>query len=292
MTRTRANLLLLGTGAIWGMGFIAQSSAMKSVGPYLFVGLRSALAALVLLPLAMRETSRCERALPRTELVGFLGIGIVLFLGMITQQIGLKDTTVTNSGFLTGMYVVLTPILSVLFLRLRPHPVVWPAASLALLGIYLLSGGSLSGLSRGDMMTLLSAVFWALQMILIGKFVQVSGRPFTLCAVQFAICAFLGMAGGFLLETVPWQAIQAAAWEILFAGIVSSALAFTLQVIGQRYTTASQAAIFLSSESLFAALFGAVMLGEQLGMIGYLGCALMFVSILLVELVPSWKRQP
>ena len=140
-------------------------------------------------------------------------------------------------------------------------------------------------------MTLLSAVFWALQMILIGKYVQVSGRPFTLCAVQFAICACFGMAGGFLLETVPWQAIQAAAWEILFAGIVSSALAFTLQVIGQRYTTASQAAIFLSSESLFAALFGAVMLGEQLGMIGYLGCALMFVSILLVELVPSWKRQ-
>lgn len=290
MTRTRANLLLLGTGAIWGMGFVAQSSAMESVGPFLFVGLRSLLAALVLLPLALRESSRSEQALARKVRLGFLGIGIVLFLGMITQQIGLKSTTVTNSGFLTGMYVVFTPILSVLLLRVRPHPVVWPAASIALLGIYLLSGGNLSGLTRGDSLTLISAVFWALQMILIGIFVKVSGRPFALCASQFAVCAVLGIAGALLWETVPLQAIQSAAWEILFAGVVSSALAFTLQVIGQRYTTASQAAIFLSSESLFAALFGAMLLGEQLGAIGYLGCGLMFLSILLVELGPTWKR--
>lgn len=123
---------------------------------------------------------------------------------MVTQQVGLLTTTVTNSGFLTSMYVVFTPLLTVILLRKKPHAIVWPAALIALGGIYFLSGGNLSGLTKGDGLTLVSVVFWSFQLILIGIFVRSSGRPFALCAVQFSVCALLGLLGGAVFETVHW----------------------------------------------------------------------------------------
>ena len=287
MPRTQANLILLLAGAIWGMGFVAQSSAMEDIGPFLFIGLRFTLATVVVLPFALREARHSDRPLDRQGLKGLLWIGVVLFLGMASQQNGLLTTTVTNSGFLTGLYVVFTPILAVLVLREMPHFIVWPCALLALGGIFLLSGGNLSALSQGDLLTILCAVFWAVQVILIGKFGKQTGRPLALSAIQFSVCAILGLTIAFVFETFDWVAIRAAGKEILFAGIFSSGVAFTLQAIGQRHTTPSQAAIFLSSESLFAALFGALLLGETMKGIGYAGCALIFLSMLLVEIVPE-----
>lgn len=287
MPRTRANLILLIAGAIWGMGFVAQSSAMEDIGPFLFIGLRFTLATVVVLPFALREARRTDRPLDRQGLKGLLWIGVVLFLGMASQQNGLLTTTVTNSGFLTGLYVVFTPLLAVVVLKEKPHFIIWPSALLALGGIFLLSGGNLSALSQGDLLTILCAVFWAVQVILIGKFGKRTGRPLALSAIQFFVCAILGLSVALAFETFDWGAIRAAANEILFAGIFSSGVAFTFQAIGQRHTTPSQAAIFLSSESLFAALFGAILLGERIGGIGYAGCALMFTSMLLVEIVPE-----
>jgi drug/metabolite transporter (DMT)-like permease len=293
MSRLQANLLLLLAGAIWGMGFIAQSTAMDSIGPFMFIALRFALATIVVLPFAISETRKAEQPLQRSDWKGFVWIGLALFAGMSAQQIGLLTTTVTNSGFLTGLYVVFTPILTVLVLRVQPHFIVWPGAVLSITGIYLLSNGNLSDLQTGDFLTILSALFWAIQVMLIGKFGQLSGRPLTLSAVQFAVCTVFGLSTALVVETVNTQAIMAALPEILFTGILASGVAFTLQVIGQRYTTAPQAAIFLSTEALFAALFGALILGDRLTTIGYLGCLLMFSSILLVELVPELKmRKP
>ena len=291
MTRKQANLSLLLAGAIWGMGFVAQSSAMESMGPFLFVGLRFVIATLILLPLAWRESRAASRTLQRKDWMGLSAIGVVLFLGMASQQTGLLTTTVTNSGFLTGLYVVITPFLAVVLLRERPHYIVWPAATLTLGGIYLLSGGDFSKLRKGDLLTILCAGFWGLQVIMIGKFSRDTARPFTLSAVQFGVCALLGLAVALVLE--PWnlEAIRAAGKEILYAGIFSSGVAFTLQAVAQRFTTGSQAAIFLSSEALFAALFGALFLGERMGVKGYFGCALMFASMLLVELIPEWRKR-
>lgn len=291
MPRTQANLILLLAGLTWGMGFVAQSTAMEDIGPFLFIGLRFTLATVVVLPFALREARHSARPLDRQGLKGLLWIGVVLFLGMASQQNGLLTTTVTNSGFLTGLYVVFTPILAVLVLREMPHFIVWPCALLALGGIFLLSGGNLSALSQGDLLTILCAVFWAVQVILIGKFGKQTGRPLALSAIQFSVCAILGLTIAFVFETFDWVAIRAAGKEILFAGIFSSGVAFTLQAIGQRYTTPSQAAIFLSSESLFAALFGALLLGETMTGIGYAGCALIFLSMLLVEIVPELGKQ-
>ncbi len=291
MSRLQANLVLLLAGAIWGMGFIAQSRAMDSIGPFMFIGLRFAVATIVILPFAFFEARKAEQPLQHSDGKGFIWVGLALFAGMSAQQVGLLTTTVTNSGFLTGLYVVFTPILTVLVLRMQPHFIVWPGAALSFTGIYLLSNGNLSDLQTGDLLTILSAIFWAVQVLLIGKFGKQSGRPLTLSVVQFAVCTLLGLGTALIVEPINTQAIMAALPEILFTGIFASGVAFTLQVIGQRYTTAPQAAIFLSSEALFAALFGALFLGDRLSMIGYIGCLMMFSSILLVEVVPELKMR-
>ncbi|MCP8893967.1 DMT family transporter [Shinella daejeonensis] len=287
MTRAQANLLLLLAGAIWGAGFIAQSTAMESLGPMWFIGLRFALATLVALPVALWENRRATQPVRRSDLAGFVAIGLALFAGAGSQQIGLLTTSVTNSGFLTGLYVVFTPILTVFFLRRRPHWVIWPAACMATAGIFLLSGGSLAALTVGDMLTIVCAVFWSIQMILVGVYAVRSGRPGTLSLVQFAVCAVFGCMFGAIFEPISLTAIQGALAEILYAGLFSSGFAFILQNVAQRYTTAPQAAIFLSSEALFAALFGVLLLGERIGPAGYVGCAVIFAAMLAVELVPG-----
>jgi drug/metabolite transporter (DMT)-like permease len=162
---------------------------------------------------------------------------------------------------------------------------------MAVTGIYLLSGGHLSALTPGDLLTVVCAVFWAIQITLAGTTVSETGRPLALSAVQFAVTAVCGLAVAVAVEPVSLSAIWAAAPEILYVGIFSSGVAFVLQVIGQRYTTPSQAAIFLSSEALFGASLAALLLGETMPVTGYAGCALMFIAMLVVELVPGLTRR-
>jgi drug/metabolite transporter (DMT)-like permease len=291
MTHGRANMLLLAAGAIWGLGFVAQSSAMESVGPFMFIALRFLLAALTVAPFAVREAKAAPKKLSRSDYYGFAFIGLLLFAGAALQQIGMQTTSVTNAGFLTGLYVVMVPFLSVLLFWQWPHPVVWPCALTALAGIYLLSGGSLEGLAVGDWLIVACAVFWALQIIFINRIAANSGRPIMLSLVQFAVCAVLGFIVTLGTERNELFSIVAAAPEILFAGIVSSGIAFTLQAVGQRFTTAPQAAIMLSSEALFAALFGALILGERMSFQGAAGCALIFIAMITVELIPALRSR-
>jgi drug/metabolite transporter (DMT)-like permease len=158
---------------------------------------------------------------------------------------------------------------------------------MALAGIFLLSGGALSHLTRGDLLTVVCAVFWAIQISLAGVALTATGRPLALSAVQFAVTAVLGLAVAVCVEPISVDVLRETFWEILYVGVFSSGLAFALQLVGQRYTTASQAAIFLSSEALFGSALGALILGETISPIGYAGCALMFAAMLMVELVPQ-----
>ncbi len=291
MRPLQANLMLLSAGAIWGMGFIAQSSAMATIGPILFVGLRFVVATLAVLPFALAEARGAHPPMARESWLGFVAIGLALFCGMVLQQIGLLTTSVTNSGFLTGLYVIFVPIVLVLAFRVIPHPIVWPATGLAFAGLFLLSGGAIVSLRIGDVLTIIAAVFWAMQVILVASFAKRSGRPLLLSLVQFAVCAVCGMALAFMVEPVSLAAIWNALPEILFAGAIASGLAFSLQAIGQRHTTPALAAILLSTEALFAALFGAAFLGERIGGIGYLGGLLIVAAIILVEALPAWRVQ-
>ncbi|TXI01618.1 MAG: DMT family transporter [Rhizobium sp.] len=291
MSRIQANLLLLVAAAIWGGGFVAQSTAMKAIGPFWFIGLRFAVATVVVLPFVWMEKKKAAKPLTRRNWTLFLLIGLTLFGGAATQQVGLLTTTVTNSSFITGLYVVFVPLIAVIFLRRSPHWIIWPAALMALCGIYLLSGGSFSRLTVGDFLTVVCALFWAAQITLAGSAVNETGRPLSISATQFAVCAVLALAVAAAVEPISVADIRAALGEILYVGIFSSGLAFALQIIGQRYTTAPQAAIFLSSEALFGASLGALLLGETMGPLGYVGCALMFLAMLAVELVPELTRR-
>lgn len=291
MTRIQANLVLLLAAAIWGGGFVAQSTAMDTIGPLWFVGLRFAIAAFAVLPFAMMETRRLKSPPNRGEFKAFVLVGLALLLGATTQQVGLLTTSVTNSSFLTALYVIFVPVIAVVIYRRYPHWVVWPGALMMLCGIFLLSGGSMSSLTRGDMLSIVCAFFWAIQITLAGRFVMQSNRPLALSCTQFAVCAVLSMLAGAFVEPINYTAIASSIYEILYVGLVSSGLAFVLQVIGQRYTTAPQAAIFLSSEALFGAMFAAVFLQEKISSAGYIGCAIIFTAILLVELVPELSKR-
>ena len=290
MTRIQANLLLLLAAAIWGGGFVAQSTAMDHLEANWFNALRFGIAAIVLAPFALVEARRSPTPLSSRDIKNFVIIGVLLFAAQTAQQFGLKTTTVTNASFLTGLYVVIVPVMAVLFLKQRPHWIIWPAALTALIGIFLLSGGSISALSVGDGLTIVCAGFFAVQILLTGRIIQGLSRPLALAGIQFAVTALLCTLAAALLEPITLANIENSLTQILYGGLLSSGLAFSLQIIGQRYTSSSQAAIFMSSEALFGALLGAVILHESLPASGYFGCALMFLAMLAVELVPEWGK--
>jgi drug/metabolite transporter (DMT)-like permease len=292
MTRIQANLLLLLAACIWGGGFVAQSTAMDSITPLWFVGIRFAVAAIAVLPFAMMESKKMGSAPGRKQILSFGLVGLALVAGSSTQQIGLLTTSVTNSSFLTGLYVIFVPVIAVLVYRRYPHPIIWPGALMMLGGIFLLSGGAFEKLTVGDILCIICAFFWGIQITLAGRFVTESNRPLALSCMQFATCSVIAMAVASVFEPFSLAAVSASMKEILYVGLISSGLAFVLQVIAQRHTTASQTALFLSTEALFGAFFASIFLGESIPQIGYWGCALIFAAILLVELVPEiWKSR-
>ncbi|MEI2387308.1 DMT family transporter [Breoghania sp. JC706] len=292
MTRLAANLLLLLTAFIWGSAFVAQSTAMSSLGPLTFTGLRFLIAAACLAPFALRE-ARKHRDVPvsRAHAGMFLVVGLVFLCGISLQQVGLVYTTVTNAGFLTGLYVVMVPMIGAAVFRDMPHPVVWPASLASVVGIYLLGGGGIGGLNWGDGLVFACAVFWALHVLLVGRLGAQGARPLMLSFVQFAIVGAGSFVPGLLLEGVTWAGVKNASFELFYTGVISGGLAFTLQVIGQRWTKAADAAIILSAEALFAALCGAILLGERLTPAGLAGCALIFVAIIAVQILPFFGRR-
>ncbi|MNL25011.1 threonine and homoserine efflux system [compost metagenome] len=216
----------------------------------------------------------------------------VFFLGSWLQQAGLATTTATNGGFLTGLYVFFVPLLGFLLFRTRPHPVVFAGVPLALVGIYFLNGGGLDSFNGGDWLIVASAVFWAMHVILLGHVARMTGLPVFVSSISFLFAGIAASAIALGTEAPTLEAISVGWIEIAYAAVLSTAVGFTLQAIGQQHVPPANAAIILSAESLFAALGGAVVLGERLPAIGYAGAALIFTAILLVEAIPAlWARR-
>lgn len=290
MTRASANVLLLGIALVWGLAFIYQKTAMAHVGPLAFVAARSAIACLALLPLAWLEGRRVSRPLAPFDLwpVAALG-GVMFFLGAVLQQIGLVTATVTNTGFLTGLYVVITPWLVWMFFRTRPAGYVWGAAALAFTGTWLLGGGTLAGFSHGDVLVAISALFWAAHMLVVERS-GVHGRPIAFTTLQFAVTGLIALAGAAAFEANTLDGLLAAAPELIFVGLLSSALTFTLLAVAMKHTPAPEAAILVSMETVFAALFAAFMLDERLSVIGWCGATLMFTASMIIHAAPIFRR--
>jgi drug/metabolite transporter (DMT)-like permease len=260
---------------------------MGSLGPFGFSAVRYLLGTVAVLPLAIWEWRRVQPHLTRRDLVAIAVLCLSFFLGVYLQQAGLTTTSATNGGFLTSLYVLFVPLIALAAFRRLPHPVVWVSMPMAILGVFLLNGGRLDHFGTGDLLVLGCALAWAVQVLILGDIARSTRLPITVSVFCFVATAALSFGGAFAFERLDFAGIAGAWVEILYAGLLSTAVAFTLQAIAQQYVPPANAAIILSAESLFAGLGGALLLGERLPPIGYLGAALIFCAIVLVETVPA-----
>ncbi len=290
LERLQAAGVLLLVSLIWGSAFVAQRIAAQQAGIFFFNGLRFLLGALVLLPLYFRRNPRRSPNQPtfpsdRQQLAGVALAGSLLFLGAAFQQWGLRYTTAGNAGFITGLYVVLIPVFLALGWRRWPRPIVWMAALMAAAGLYFLSTGGKLAFNAGDGLELLGAVMWAFHVILIGSLVR-KLSVLLLAIGQYAVCGALNLFAGLLFEMQPaiLSGLIEAWWAVLYTGVLSVGLGYTLQAAAQRVAAPADAAIILSSEAVFAAAFGWLLIGEALAPLQILGCVLMLASMLLAQL--------
>ncbi len=280
--------MLLACAAVWGLAFVFQKRAMTHIGPFLFIALRALLACAALSPLAWRECRARDRMEPRKLARVSLLAGLAFFGGAAFQQAGLVTATATNAGFLTALYVVVTPFLAWMMMRQKPGPQVWGAVVLSFTGAWLLGGGSLAAFTEGDGLIAVSAVLWALHVVLVGMAAS-GGMAATFTAGQFVVVAALAGGAALIWEPLDAAAIWRAAPDILYVGILSSALTFTLLAVALRATRPAEAAVILSTESLFAAFGAYLLLGERLTALGWVGAAAIFAATLLVH-VPLRRK--
>jgi len=283
--RLYADLALLVAAALWGVAFLFQKSATVHLGPLAFVAARCAVAAVALAPLALREARGAPSAGPSFHAMA-AAAGAAFLVAAWLQQAGIETATVTNTGFLTALYVVITPFIAWAWGARAPGLIVWPAAGLSVLGTLLLGGGTLGAFAPGDRLVALSAVFWALHVVLTAHASHFA-RPIGFTALQLAVVAALAATGSLLLEAPTAAGLAAAAFDILFVGLLSTALSFTLLTVALQHAPPSEAAVILSAETVFAALAAYLVLGERLSALGWAGALLILAAILLVQVGPA-----
>lgn len=286
--RLRANLLLLACAAIWGFAFVAQVVG-GHVGAFTFNATRFAIGAASLLPIVAwldrrgGVTPEEGRRRWRAALVPGLVCGAFLYGGSSLQQVGLESTTAGNAAFVTGLYVVLVPLAGLLLFRHRTTRNTWVGVALAVVGLWLLTVGADLAVNPGDALNLGGTVFWTAHIIAIGHFAR-RLDVLRLSVAQFAANAGYAAVTAFVVEENPFVGVPDAVGPILYAGVISVGVAYTLQVVGQKDAVASHASMIMSLEAMFGAIGGALFLGEVMSGRGYVGAALMMAGILVAQL--------
>ena len=284
MSRLQANCLLLLTAFLWGSGNVAQRTILEDIGPFAAIGLRCLIAAIVILPVALRQ-GRPRLGGGRRRALLLMGLTAGSFAAATTaMQISYGYTTVTNASFLVNTTTVMIPFAVWLLLKQRPGPAVWPAALITLAGTWLMSGGSFMHRNSGDVLCFIAAVCYTIWFIYLGEFVLSFGFAGLVSIVQFALTAAVTLLLSAAFETTTLSGLWAATPELIYLGAVSTGLAYFLQGMAQRHTPACEAAIIVSAEALFGALSASYMLGERLSPGGFLGAALITFGIVLVQL--------
>ncbi len=285
----KSDALLLTTAIIWGFAFVAQRVGMDYVGPFTFNGIRFAIGSLSLLPLVLmsrEQRTATNKILPnpglKTILFGGAALGLALFSGASLQQIGLVYTTAGKAGFITGLYVIMVPVLG-LFWKQQPKIGTWIGAILAAIGLYFLSVTEQFTIEMGDLLVLIGAIFWAAHVLIVG-WLSPRINPIKLAFSQYVACSILSLITASVVELITLSSIFEAAIPILYAGLLSVGIAYTLQVIAQRDAHPAHAAILLSLEAVFAAVGGWLILGEIISPRGLVGCGLMLAGMLLSQL--------
>ena len=287
----RGGAMLMLTALIWGTAFVAQSVGMDYLGPCAFTATRNFIGCVALLPVIalasrLRSGAQPEEAAPAPGKKALFGWGAAcgLLLGGATllQQAGMQTASAGKAGFLTALYIVIVPVLGI-FLGRRPGLKVWIGVVLALVGAYLLSVKGGAGIASGDLLVIASAVVFSLHILVIDS-VPAGVDGVRLSCVQFLVAGVFALVLALFLESFTWRGILSAWVPLLYTGVVSSGVGYTLQILGQRTVNPTVACLILSLESVFAALAGWAILGQALSLRELFGCALVFVAVILAQL--------
>lgn len=287
--RPKNAFMLILTAFIWGTAFVAQSVGMDYLGPFTFNGVRSLIGGVALITCIWLLQKLNDKSEPVTEernrkdlLIGGISCGVLLFAASSLQQVGIQYTTAGKAGFITAFYIVFVPVLGI-FLGKKTGWKVWTAVILALAGLYFLCITEKFTIGKGDIFLFACALVFSLHILVIDYFSpKVEGVKMS--CIQFLVCGIISLPFMFLLETPRMGAIVDAAWPLLYAGVLSCGVAYTLQIIGQKNVNPAIASLILSLESCFSVLAGWVILGEKLSVRESIGCILMFAAIILAQL--------
>lgn len=293
--RAKANAALLLASALWGFAFVAQRVGAEHVGPLTFSGVRFALGALVLLPViwwrsTTRNVSRERRRLAwRAVLFPGVLAGVLLTVAVNLQQVAMATVPAGNAAFITGLYMVFVPVIAA-FRGHRSNAVTVIGVVSSVIGLYLIAVTDVFTIGLGEVLLILSAVIWALQILVIDRYgPKLSALRFA--AAQFITCAVTSSVAAVFFDPQPFVGLDQAVIPLLYGGLLSVGVAFTLQVVGQRDALATHAALIMAMESVFGALGGALILHETMGVRGYLGAALMVAGMVVAQLGSASPKQ-
>ena len=295
------NALLILTAMIWGTAFVFQRTGMESIEPITFNAARMALAAVAVGAVSVAATAaekkrlagagpvvtgpgeEQRRAYNRNTVIGGILCGTFLAAASIFQQMGIVYTTAGKAGFITAMYMLLVPVIGTVFFHKRNSWIVWLAVLIGVAGMYLLCMTEGFRLTRGDTLVCICALLFSGHILCCDHFVQL-GDPIRISAIQFAACTVLSAIAAVILEQPTWDKIVSAAIPILYCGLISGGLGYTLQIVAQKFTDPTIASLLMSLESVFAVIAGALLLGERMSVRELMGCVVMFAAIVLVQI--------
>ena len=288
----RADLLMLLAAAIWGFAFVAQREGMETMGPFLFNTARFFIGTVFLLPIVWylskkKKISTGKETSTKKLWVAGTVAGLFLFTASSFQQVGIQYTTAGKAGFITGLYIFFVPLIGIFFGQ-RTGSGTWLGAFIAVIGLYLLSINEDFSIARGDLLQLICAVFFAAHVLVIG-YVAKRMDPLKLSLIQYLVSGVLSFFIAIAIEVITWQMIVDTAIPLLYAGIMSIGVGYTLQVVAQQHAKSSHAAIILGLEGAFAVLGGWLILDENLSTRGLIGCVLMLSGMFLSQLLPRLR---
>ena len=285
--------MLLAASFFWGTTFVAQILGMEGLGPYTYAAARFALGVLFIGALwFLYRDKRAEQRRAGTFRSGFragIPVGLAMFVGVTLQQVALLYTTAGKTAFITTVYIVLVPLVAVL-LGQRVRAVQWGGAVLAFAGVYFLSAHGEMTINTGDLLVLICSFFWMAQILLIDRYAR-AVDAIELCFMQMIVCTIGSAVLAAIYESFVWSDIWSAAVPILYAGLFSCGVAYTCQILGQAYVEPTQAAILMSTEAIFAAVAGWIVLGETMSGVQLLGCALLLGGALMAQVRGTGKSQ-
>lgn len=286
MKEYKAALLLVLASVIWGFTFVFQSQAADLIGPFTFNGIRMLIGSLVLSPLALKgiEKRKTDPVYRKNLTYGGLICGLFIAAASVFQQYGIGLTSAGRAGFITSIYALLVPVFSIAIGK-KVRPGLWVCVFTGLVGLFLLSTGAESGkIGTGEVMLFICAILYTCQIMAVDYYAPYIEGP-DISFVQFLVGGILSLVFAFIFETVSWQIIKAAAVPILYSGIFSCGVAYTLQIVGQKYVQPTKATLILCLESFWAAVGGALILGETMTLREIMGCAITLGAVIVSQLL-------